>query len=77
MDAATIALITSLIQLAIKYVPEMVEQGTLAISLLTKSGVLSDEEKATVLEASKVAHEALQKRCDEQLALAASLGITE
>ena len=77
MDAATIALITTLIQLAMKYVPEMVEQGALAISLLTKQETLTDEEKATILAASEAAHAALQKRCDEQLAEAERLGITE
>ena len=77
MDASTVALITTLIQLAIKYVPEMVEQGRLAISLLTKEGVLTEEEKKIVLEASFKAHEALQKRCDEQLAVAETAGIAE
>lgn len=77
LDAATIALITTLIQLAIKYVPEMVEQGQLAISLLTKEEALTDEEKATVEAASTAAHEALQKRCDEQIAAAEAAGITE
>lgn len=77
MDAATVALITTLIQLAIKYVPEMIEQGTLAINLLTKTEALTDEEKAQVLAASTAAHEALQKRCDEQLATAEAAGITE
>lgn len=77
MDAATIALITTLIQLAIKYAPEMIEQGTLAIKLLSKTEVLTDEEKAQVLAASQSAHEALQKRCDEQLASAEKAGITE
>jgi hypothetical protein len=77
MDAATIALITTLIQLAIKYVPEMIEQGTLAINLLTKTESLTDEEKATILAASTSAHEALQKRCDEQLSAAEAAGITE
>lgn len=76
MDAATIALITTLIQLAIKYVPEMIEQGQLAISLLTKEGKLTDAEKMVINEASKAAHDALQKRCDEQLAEAKKLGIT-
>ena len=77
MDASTVALITTLIQLAIKYVPEMVEQGRLAISLLTKDGVLTEEEKKVVMEANLAAHEALQKRCDEQLAAAEAAGITE
>ena len=77
MDASTVALITTLIQLAIKYVPEMVEQGRLAIALLTKDGVLTEEEKKTVLEASLKAHEALQRRCDEQLAAAEAAGIRE
>ena len=76
MDAATIALITTLIQLAIKYVPEMVEQGRLAISLLTKETALTDEEKAAIDKASKDAHEALQKLCDEKLSEASRLGIT-
>ena len=77
MDASTIALITALIQLAIKYVPEMVEQGSLAIKLLTKAEALSDDERAEIAAASAAAHAALQKRCDEQLAEAARLGITE
>lgn len=77
MDASTVALITALIQLAIKYVPEMVEQGRLAIALLTKEGALTEEEKKTVMEASIAAHEALQKRCDEQLATAEAAGLTE
>lgn len=77
MDAATIALITTLIQLAIKYVPEMVEQGSLAIALLTKQEALTDAERAAILAASNAAHAALQKRCDEQLAHAAALGLTE
>lgn len=77
MDASTVALITALIQLAIKYVPEMVEQGRLAIALLTKEGALTEEEKKTVMEASIAAHEALQKRCDEQLVAAEAAGITE
>lgn len=77
MDAATIALITTLIQLAIKYVPEMVEQGQLAIALLTKKEALSDEEKAQVMAASTAAHAALQKRCDEQLAAAEAAGLTD
>ena len=77
MDASTVALITTLIQLAIKYVPEMVEQGRLAIALLTKDGALTEEEKKTVMEASLAAHEALQRRCEEQLAAAEAAGITE
>lgn len=78
MDASTVALITALIQLAIKYVPEMVEQGRLAIALLTKEGAaLTEGEKKTVMEASIAAHEALQKRCDEQLVAAEAAGITE
>ena len=76
MDAATVALITTLIQLAIKYVPEMVEQGKLAIALLTKETALTDEEKELIDKASKEAHEALQKLCDDKLAEASSLGIT-
>lgn len=77
MDAATIALITTLIQLAIKYVPEMIEQGQLAITLLTKEGALTDDEKKAVDDASAAAHAALQKRCEEQLAAAEAAGITE
>lgn len=77
LDASTIALITTLIQLAIKYVPEMVEQGSLAISLLTKEESLTDDERATIEAASKAAHEALQKRCDEQIAAAEAAGVTE
>lgn len=77
MDAATIALITALINLAIKYAPEMIEQGRLAISLLTKDTELTDDEKNAILAASKAATEALQKRCDEQLAAAEAAGITE
>lgn len=77
MDAATIALITAMIQLAIKYVPEMVEQGQLAIALLTKKDPLTDAEKAKILEASKAAHEALQKLCDKQLAAAEAAGIVD
>ena len=77
MDASTIALITALIQLAIKYVPEMVEQGRLAISLLTKQEPLTELEKSQILAASIEAHKVLQARCDEQLAAAAEAGITE
>ena len=75
MDAATITLITTIIQLAIKYAPEVAEQGALAISLLTKEETLTDEEKAKIEEASKTAHDALVAKCDEQLALAESKGI--
>lgn len=77
LDATTIALITTLIQLAIKYVPEMIEQGQLAISLLTKEEALTDAEKSTIEAAGKAAHEALQARCDEQIAAAEAAGITE
>ena len=77
MSDAAIALITALINLAIKYVPEMISQGRLAIMLLTKDTELTEEEKATVLAASAAATAALQKRCDEQLAAAEAAGITE
>ena len=70
MDPATIALITTLIQLAIKYVPEMIEQGRLAIALLTKKEPLTDDERSQIMEASKAAHDALQAACDAQLKLA-------
>ena len=77
MSEATIALITALINLAIKYVPEMIEQGKLAITLLTKDTELTESEKATIVAASAAATAALQKRCDEQLAAAEAAGITE
>jgi hypothetical protein len=77
MDAATIGLITTLIQLAIKYVPEMVEQGMLAISLLQKTDPLTEEEKAKIDEAYATAYNLLQSKCDEQLAKAEEQGITE
>ena len=77
MSEATIALITALINIAIKYAPEMIEQGKLAISLLTKDTELTEAEKTAILEASTAATAALQKRCDEQLAAAETAGITE
>jgi hypothetical protein len=75
MDAATIALISTLIQLAIKYVPEMYEQGALAISLLSKTEPLTDEEKAQVDAAYASAYNTLQLKADEQLKKAEELGI--
>ena len=75
MDSATIALITALIQLAMKYAPEMIESGKLAISLLTRDAELSEEERKLVLDANIAAHEALQKRCEDRLSEAENLGI--
>ena len=77
MSEAAIALITALINLAIKYAPEMIEQGKLAITLLTKDTELTDAEKEEINKASAAATAALQKRCDEQLAAAKEAGITE
>lgn len=75
MDAAAIALITSLIQIAIKYAPELIEQGQLAIKLLTSGLDPTEAEKAQINAALEEAHLALQKAADEQLAKAKELGI--
>lgn len=77
MDASTIALITALINLAIKYAPEMIESGKLAISLLTRDTELSEEEKKKILDASLAAHAALQKRCEERINEAETLGVDQ
>lgn len=76
LDASTIALISTLLQLAIKYVPDMAEQFKLAIAALSKTEPLTDSEKEAIEAASKEAHEALQARIAEQLAAAEAAGIT-
>lgn len=60
MDPATIALISTILQLVIQTVPSLVSSATTALDLMNKGTDLTDEERRRVMDALAASESALK-----------------